>query len=132
MIVNDPAVHAEVSALFERYEEALVSNDVVLLDELFWRDERTIRYGGGENLYGSAEILAFRKARSAQGLSRHLSRTVITTFGTDLATCSTLFHRDNAPDKIGRQMQTWVRLDAGWRIVAAHVSLIAADSVFVR
>ena len=127
MIINDPAVHAEMSALFERYEEALVSNNIALLDEFFWNDERTIRYGGAENLYGSAEILAFRKARSAQGLSRHLSRTVITTFGTDMATCSTLFHRTNAPDKVGRQMQTWIRLPTGWRIVAAHVSLIPAD-----
>jgi Protein of unknown function (DUF3225) len=127
VIINDPVVHAEVSALFERYEAALVSNDVTLLDELFWNDERTIRYGGGENLYGNAEILAFRKARSSNGLSRNLSRTVITTFGEDLATCSTLFHRDTAPDKIGRQMQTWVRMPMGWRIVAAHVSLIASE-----
>jgi hypothetical protein len=126
MIINDPAVLSEMTALFERYEQALVSNDVAVLDELFWVDERTIRYGGAENLYGSAEILAFRKARSAQGLARQLSRTVITTYGTDFATCSTLFERENSPGKIGRQMQTWVRMPEGWRIVAAHVSIIAA------
>jgi Protein of unknown function (DUF3225) len=126
MIINDPAVLAEMTALFERYEQALVSNDVTVLDELFWADDRTIRYGGAENLHGSAEILAFRKARSALGLARHLSRTVITTYGADFATCSTLFERENAPDKIGRQMQTWVRMQQGWRIVAAHVSIIAA------
>jgi Protein of unknown function (DUF3225) len=126
MIINDPAALSEMTALFERYELALVSNDVALLDELFWADERTIRYGGAENLYGSAEILAFRKARSAQGLARQLSRTVITTYGADFATCSTLFERENSPGKIGRQMQTWVRMPEGWRIVAAHVSIIAA------
>lgn len=124
MIINDESVHAEVSRLFQLYEDALVSNNVVVLDELFWADERTIRYGGAENLYGSAEILAFRKARSAQGLSRQLSRTVITTYGADFATCSTLFERDNVPGKIGRQMQTWVRMPVGWRIVAAHVSVV--------
>jgi hypothetical protein len=126
MIINDPAALSEMTALFERYERALVSNDVALLDELFWADERTIRYGGAENLYGSAEILAFRKARSAQGLARQLSRTVITTYGADFATCSTLFERENSPGNIGRQMQTWVRMPEGWRIVAAHVSIIAA------
>jgi Protein of unknown function (DUF3225) len=126
MIINDPAALSEMTALFERYEQPLVSNDVALLDELFWADERTIRYGGAENLYGSAEILAFRKARSAQGLARQLSRTVITTYGADFATCSTLFERENSPGNIGRQMQTWVRMPEGWRIVAAHVSIIAA------
>jgi Protein of unknown function (DUF3225) len=126
MMINDPAVHSEVTAVFERYEQALVSNDVAVLDELFWADERTIRYGGNENLYGSAEILAFRNTRPPQGLARQLLRTVITTYGTDFATCSTLFSRSNAPDKIGRQMQTWVRMPMGWRVVAAHVSLISA------
>jgi Protein of unknown function (DUF3225) len=125
MIINDPSVLAEVSAVFERYEQALVSNNVAVLDELFWADERTIRYGVAENLYGSADILAFRNARPALGLARELSRTVITTYGTDFATCSTLFNRSTSPDKIGRQMQTWVRTPEGWRVVAAHVSLIS-------
>ncbi|PLX36349.1 MAG: DUF3225 domain-containing protein [Hyphomicrobiales bacterium] len=124
MIVNDPATLAEVTAVFEHYETALVGNDVAVLDELFWQDERTIRYGGGENLYGVAEILAFRKGRPGQGLERDLARTVITTFGTDMATASTLFYRDSAPGKVGRQMQTWVRMPQGWRVVAAHVSII--------
>ncbi len=124
MIVNDPATLAEVTAAFERYERALVTNDVAVLDEMFWQDEKTIRYGGGENLYGVSEILEFRKGRSPKGLERDLSRTVITTFGTDFATASTLFHRDSAPARVGRQMQSWVRMADGWRVVAAHVSII--------
>lgn len=124
MIVNDPAVLAEMEAVFARYEKALVENDVAVLDELFWQDERTIRYGGGENLYGVAEILAFRNARPSVGLNRALERTVITTFGADMATASTLFRRASAPGRIGRQMQTWVRMPQGWRVVAAHVSII--------
>lgn len=117
-------VVAEVKQAFERYEQALVSNDVDALDALFFDDERTIRYGGGENLYGYAEIAAFRRARPPAGLARRLSRTVITTYGRDVAVASTLFHRSSAPGKVGRQMQTWVRFAKGWRVVAAHVSVI--------
>ncbi|PHR17125.1 MAG: DUF4440 domain-containing protein [Hoeflea sp.] len=124
MIINDSKVRAEVMAVFARYEQALISNDVAVLDELFWQSEHTIRYGGGENLYGAAEILAFRNARPSTGLERALSRTVITTYGNDFATASTLFSRESAPDKTGRQMQTWVRMADGWRVVAAHVSVI--------
>jgi hypothetical protein len=128
MVVNDPETLAEVEAVFKRYETALVTNDVETLDELFWQDERTIRYGGGENLYGVEEILAFRKGRSAAGLERDVDRTVITSFGTDFATASTLFRRDGAPGKVGRQMQSWVRMADGWRVVAAHVSIIDEQS----
>ncbi|HVB68874.1 MAG TPA: oxalurate catabolism protein HpxZ [Acetobacteraceae bacterium] len=126
MELNLPDVLAEVSAAFARYEAALVGNDVATLQALFWQDPRTIRYGIAENLYGSAEIAAFRAARSPAGLARSLSRTVITTFGRDFATAATLFHRAGAPGRIGRQMQSWVRLAEGWRIVAAHVSLVDA------
>ena len=126
MEVNHPATLAEVTAAFATYEAALVGNDVATLDALFWSDARVIRYGIAENLHGAAEILAFRKARPAAGLARRLSRTTITTFGRDMASASTLFHRDSAPGKVGRQMQTWVRLPDGWRIVAAHVSMIEA------
>jgi hypothetical protein len=127
MEIDLPDVVAEVTREFERYERALVSNDVALLDALLRDDARTIRYGGGENLYGYEEIKAFRSARSPAGLARTLSRTVITTYGRDFATASTLFHRASAPGKIGRQMQTWVRLPEGWRVVAAHVSMIDAS-----
>lgn len=124
MELDRPDVVAEVKQAFERYEQALVSNDVDALDALFFDDERTIRYGGGENLYGYAEIAAFRRARPPAGLARRLSRTVITTYGRDVAVASTLFHRSSAPGKVGRQMQTWVRFAEGWRVVAAHVSVI--------
>jgi AtzH-like len=124
MIINDPDTLAEVEAVFRRYEKALVDNDVATLDELFWQDERAIRYGIGENLYGVSEILAFRKGRSPRGLTRDLDRTMITTFGTDFATASTLFRRASAPGKVGRQMQSWARTETGWRVVAAHVSII--------
>ena len=124
MEIDLPEVVAEVKAAFERYEKALVSNDVATLDALFHDDPRTIRYGGAENLYGYAEIKAFRAARSPAGLARTLSKTVISTYGRDHAVASTLFHRATTPGKVGRQMQTWVRFAEGWRVVAAHVSVI--------
>lgn len=126
MEINLPDVVAEVQAAFDRYEVALNVNDVPVLVDSFWDSPHVIRYGGGENLYGVDEIEAFRKARPSQGLVRTLDRTVITTFGRDYATASTLFYRESAPGKVGRQMQTWVRLPEGWRVVAAHVSLIGA------
>ena len=120
--IDIPEVHAEMTAAFERYERALTANDVATLDELFKDAPYTIRYGAAENLYGYAEIKAFRAARPSQGLARTLERTVITTYGRDFATASTMFHR--VPGKIGRQQQTWVRFPEGWRVVAAQVSLI--------
>ena len=124
MKIDVPEVVAEVTAAFERYEQALLANDVVTLTELFHDDPRTIRYGGAEILYGATEIHAFRAARSPAGLARTLSRTVITTYGRDCAVASTLFNRPSMPGQVGRQMQTWARLPQGWRIVAAHVSSI--------
>ncbi|MFZ0607675.1 MAG: oxalurate catabolism protein HpxZ [Xanthobacteraceae bacterium] len=126
MQIDLPEVVAEVRAAFDRYEQALVANDVATLDALFHDDPRTIRYGGGENLYGYAAIKAFRSARSPAGLTRTLSKTVITAYGRDMAIASTLFARPSAPGKIGRQMQTWARFPEGWRVVAAHVSMIDA------
>jgi 1-carboxybiuret hydrolase subunit AtzH-like protein len=126
MDVNLPGVKAEVEAAFARYEVALMSNDVETLQSLFWNSPETIRYGIGENLYGYDEIGAFRAGRSPVGLARTTSRTVITTFGYDFATASTLFQRASGPGKVGRQMQTWARMPDGWRIVAAHVSVIDA------
>lgn len=124
MEIDLPDVKAEVEAAFAAYETALVTNDVATLEALFRDDPRTIRYGMGENLYGMEAIRAFRRGRPSAGLARRIDRTVVTTYGRDLATASTLFYRDNAPGRVGRQMQTWVRLAEGWRIVAAHVSLI--------
>jgi hypothetical protein len=125
MEIDLPEVVAEVKAAFDRYEKALVANDVATLDALFLNDPRTVRYGGTEDLYGYAEIEAFRAARSPAGLARTLSKTVITTYGRDYAVASTLFHRATSPGRIGRQMQTWVRFPEGWRVVAGHVSVIA-------
>lgn len=124
MQIDLPEVVAEVREAFARYERALVTNDVSTLGTLFFDDPRTIRYGAGENLYGYAAIAAFRQARSPVGLARDLAKTVVTAYGRDLAVASTLFHRAGAPGRVGRQMQTWVRFDEGWRIVAAHVSVI--------
>lgn len=123
---NIPEVVAEVEAAFARYEEALVTNDVPVLEALFRDDPKTIRYGIAENLYGMDEIRAFRRARSPVGLMRRLERTVVTTYGRDFATANTLFARESAPGRVGRQSQTWVRFPEGWRIVAAHVSVIEA------
>jgi Protein of unknown function (DUF3225) len=124
MEVDLPDVLAEVTEQFKRYETALVSNDVAVLDELFRADPRTLRYGIGENLYGYDAIMAFRAGRSPVGLMRKTAETVISSYGRDTAVASTLFYRDAAPGKVGRQMQTWVRFAEGWKIVAAHVSII--------
>jgi hypothetical protein len=124
MQVDLPDVLAEVTEQFARYEKALVTNDVGVLDELFRADPRTLRYGVGENLYGHDAIRAFRAARSPVGLGRRTDKTVITSYGRDTAVASTLFYRDSLPGRVGRQMQTWVRFPEGWRIVAAHVSII--------
>jgi hypothetical protein len=124
MEIDLPDVVAEVTAAFQRYERALGSNDVATLNAIFRDDPRTIRYGGAENLYGHDEISAFRGARSPVGLARTISRTLITTYGRDFAVAATLFDRASSPGKIGRQMQTWVRFDDGWHVVAAHVSMI--------
>ena len=125
MQINLPKTHAEVSAQFARYEQALVNNDVAVLDELFWASPHTLRYGVGENLYGYAAIADFRAGRPAQGLQREVLRTVITTYGTDFATTNIEFRRAGS-DKTGRQSQTWMRTGEGWRVVAAHVSLLLA------
>jgi hypothetical protein len=128
MHIDLPDVIAEVKAAFDSYERALVSNDVEALDAMFHDDPRTIRFGGAENLFGSAQIKAFRAARSPVGLARTLSDTVITTYGSDMAVASTLFRRTAMTGKVGRQMQTWVRFPDGWRVVAAHVSVIAEEA----
>ena len=123
MDINLPDVLAEVTAAFARYEDALVHNKVEVLDELFWTSAHTVRYGVGENLYGIDAIRAFRMARPSTGLARTLQHTVITTFGRDMATAMTEFQREGS-SKTGRQSQTWVRQPEGWRVVAAHVSML--------
>ncbi len=123
LAVNLPDVQAEVAAAFARYEDALVHNEVEVLDELFWDSELTLRYGAGENLYGYPAIQAFRAARPSQGLARELLRTVITTYGRDFATANCEFRRAGS-ERTGRQSQTWMRTRDGWRVVAAHVSLL--------
>lgn len=124
MKVNIPEVVAEVTAAFERYEVALVTNDVALLDELFWNSPHTLRYGATENLYGYDAIREFRASRPPAGLARTLGKTVITTYGPDFATANTEFLRLGS-DRTGRQSQTWLRTPQGWRVVSAHVSLMA-------
>lgn len=121
--IDSPAILADLTAAFYRYEQALISNDVATLDELFWADARTVRYGATENLYGIDAIRDFRIGRPSQGLDRLLHNTTITAFGDNTAVASTEFTRENSP-RVGRQMQTWVKFPCGWRIVAAHVSLM--------
>ncbi|ACS84710.1 oxalurate catabolism protein HpxZ [Musicola paradisiaca] len=121
--INLPEVLDDVTAAFYRYEQALTGNDIEVLDELFWHDARTVRYGASENLYGIEQIREFRAARPSSGLDRQVQNTVITTYGRDMAVASTEFRRAGT-EKIGRQMQTWLRTEQGWRIVAAHVSLM--------
>jgi len=124
MEINIPFVLAELHSVFARYEDALVNNKLEVLDELFWPSAFTVRFGVGENLYGIEAIRAFRSARPSAGLARTLQHTVITTYGTDFGTAMTEFQREGSA-KAGRQSQTWVRFPEGWRVVAAHVSLLA-------
>ena len=123
MDINLPDVLAEVTAQCARYEHALVSNDVDVLDELFWNSPHTLRYGATENLYGYDAIAAFRAGRPSQGLQRAVLKNVITTYGHDFATANVEFQRLGSP-QTGRQSQTWMRTPQGWRVVAAHVSLL--------
>jgi hypothetical protein len=126
MEINLPQVLAEVTAAFERYEQALNANDVAVLDDSFWNSPHTLRYGLGENLYGRDQILAFRKGRPAVDLKRKLLRTVITTYGRDMATANCEFLKVDS-NRRGRQSQTWMRTAEGWRVVAAHVSWFATS-----
>lgn len=121
--INLPEVVAEVATAFSRYEAALNGNDVRVLDELFWNSEFTLRYGVGENLYGYAAIAAFRATRNPAGVRRRIFNTVITTYGRDFATANTEFQREGSA-RGGRQSQTWIRTADGWRVAAAHVSLL--------
>jgi hypothetical protein len=125
--INRPDVLAEVSAVFERYEIALTSNDVAVLDELFWNSPHTLRYGATENLYGYEAIRNFRAGRPSAGLARAIRRVVITTFGDAMATANMEFERAGSA-RTGRQSQTWLKTPQGWRVVAAHVSLLDAPS----
>ena len=125
MTINDPEVVAELRALYPRYEQALVSNDVESLIALFWHDPRVMRFGATENLYGHEELAAFRKGRPAANLARTVTRLDIVSFGRDFASITLEFERGAATSVVrGRQSQTWVRMPEGWRIVAAHVSLL--------
>ncbi|CAN5500226.1 oxalurate catabolism protein HpxZ [soil metagenome] len=123
MEINLPDVLAEVTAVFERYEDALVSNKVEVLDELFWDSPHTLRYGVNENLYGFEMIKKFRATRASHNLERVILRSVITTYGQDFATANIEFAREGS-EYTGRQSQTWIRMAQGWRVVSAHVSLI--------
>jgi ketosteroid isomerase-like protein len=125
--INIPEVVAEVTAAFERYERALVVNDVEALDALFWDDPHTLRFGIAENLYGYDAIAAFRSSRPAIDLTRQLKNTMIVSYGRDLATANTEFQRAGST-MTGRQSHVWLRTKDGWRIVAAHVSLMPAAS----
>ena len=121
MIINRLQVLAELRCVFDRYERALVENDVATLDELFWDSPQTMRYGTAENLYGIDEIRAFRAARPATGLSREILRLQITTYGEAFGTTHIEFRRTGS-ERIGRQTQTWMKTPQGWRVVSAHVS----------
>lgn len=121
MEINRPDILASLTAAFERYERALVTNDVQALDALFWNSAHTVRYGAGENLHGYDAIAAFRANRPGKGLDRTITSQVLTTFGDSFGTASMTFSR--AGDAaIGRQSQTWVKFAEGWRVTAAHVS----------
>jgi hypothetical protein len=122
--IDLPDVVAEVQAAYDRYNKAVNAGTIGTLNNTFWKDSRTIRYGQAENLYGYQAIEGFRAAARPLAPPRTLSSTVITTYGRDFAVASTLTYRANQPGRVGRQMQTWVRFPDGWHVVAAHVSTI--------
>jgi Protein of unknown function (DUF3225) len=125
MTINDPEVVAELSALYPQYEEALVTNNVEKLVEMFWTGDEVMRFGVTENLYGPDELAAFRKSRPAAGLKRTVRRLDIVSFGHDFASITLEFERGSGSSILrGRQSQVWVRMPEGWRIVSAHVSLL--------
>lgn len=121
--INHPEVVAELTRLFEAYERALMANDRAALDHFFWDDARTTRYGIADRQWGSQALRDFRAAVPAPGFTRVLEHLRLTTFGRDLAVAQVEFLRSDTPLR-GFQSQTWVRLDGGWKIVAAHVSMI--------
>lgn len=128
MTIDDPGTKAELQAQFDAYETALMQNDIAALDGFFWVDERALRFGAGESLFGHQQIAAFRAARPGGSPQRELRNTQITSFGPDHGVATTEFQRDGETRR-GRQTQVWVRLPAlGWRIVSAHVSLAAGTS----
>jgi hypothetical protein len=125
MMINDPATHAELATLYPLYEQALMTNDAATLTAMFWASPSAMRFGVAENLYGIEEIETFRNARPAAGLARRITRLEIVTFGRDFGSISLEFERTTGEKRVhGRQSQTWVRLAEGWRIVAAHISLL--------
>ena len=127
MIINDPEVVAELSALYPRYEKALVTNDVDTLVAMFWAAPQVMRFGVSENLYGAEELESFRKARPSANLARAVTRLDIVSFGRDFASITLEFERPSGAALVrGRQSQVWVRLPEGWRIVQAHISLLPA------
>lgn len=123
MEIDLPDVVSEVRAAFERYESALMRNDVAVLNELFWDSPHTLRYGIAEELYGHAQIAGFRAARDPSDVERELLKVQITTYGRDFASANCEYRRVRS-GKFGRQSQLWMRTDAGWRIVSAHVSIV--------
>lgn len=121
MEIDRPDVVAEVAEVFARYEKALVANALDVLDELFWEDDRTVRFGFGETQIGHKAVSADRRGRERQTSPRFLRLVTITTFGSSMATVTAEFVPDGT-DAVGRQSQTWLCFDEGWRVVSAHVS----------
>ena len=119
MEINNQQTLAEVTRQFNRYQQAIIDNDIPVMNELFWNSALTIRYGTGENLYGHSEIAAYRGARDPRSVARVIGKSTVTSYGRDAATTNIEFVRGN---RKGRQSQSWVRMPEGWRIVAAHVS----------
>jgi hypothetical protein len=127
MTINDPVTVAELQALYPEYEQALVTNDVEKLVEMFWAGSEVMRFGVTENLYGPEELAAFRQGRPSANLARTVKRLDIVTFGRDFGSITLEFERATGQGTVrGRQSQVWVRFPEGWRIVQAHVSLLPA------
>ncbi|EHR72187.1 Protein of unknown function (DUF3225) [Burkholderiales bacterium JOSHI_001] len=124
--IDAPEVLAELAAIFRDYERALMDNDVAALNRYFWADARVTRYGIADRQWGIDELVAYRAATPAPNFTRSLHHLRLHAFGPDLAVAQVEFLRSDTPLR-GFQTQTWARLPEGWRIVAAHVSMIAFE-----
>ena len=109
MEIDLPDVLAEVTAAFARYEAALVDNESPSLTSSSTAMAARCATGSAKTSMAHEAIMAFRAARSPAGLmrnSRHGHYDIRPRYGGGL---DTVLPRHCA-GKVGRQMQTWVRL----------------------
>jgi amidase len=117
------ALPLELAEAFERYERAIVANDLDVLDELFAPGPATMRGDAAGLLVGHDAISAFRGVRGGVP-ARTIERVEYRPLADDVAlVVSVSRYRGGGT---GLQTQVWERRDGAWRITAAHVTPRAA------